>query len=55
MVMKKRLIMQSVGIMKTGSQPVRPKMAAFMGKIECKKYPKAAWNSMTREQQMQVR
>ena len=26
-----------------------------MGKIECKKYPKAVRNSMTKEQQMQVR
>ena len=26
----------------------------FMGKIKCKKYPKAVWNSMTEEQQMQV-
>ena len=29
-------------------------MAAFMGKVECKKYPKAVCNFMTREQQMQV-
>ena len=28
---------------------------AFMGKVKCKKYPKVVLNSMTREQQMQVR
>ena len=49
MVMKKGLVMQSVLIASTRCQPVRPKVAAV------KKYPKAAWNSMTREQQMQVR
>ena len=26
-----------------------------MEKVECKKYPKAVWNSMSRKQQMQVR
>ena len=26
-----------------------------MGKVECKKYPSAVWNSVTNEQQMQVR
>ena len=26
-----------------------------MGKVECKQYPKAAWDSMTKEQQMKVR
>ena len=30
-------------------------MAAFMGKVEGKKYPKAVWNYITGEQQMQVR
>ena len=55
MVAKKGLIMQSVWIAKTGSQPMWPKEAASTGKVECKKYPKAVWNSMTREQQMQVR
>ena len=54
MVMKKCLIMQPAHITKTGSQPVRPKVSAFMGKIGCKKYPKAVLNSMTKEQQMQV-
>ena len=37
----------------TRSCLVKPE-AAFMGKIECKKYPKAVWNSMTKGQQMQV-
>ena len=47
--------MQSVWIATTRSKPMRPKVAVFMGNLECKKYPKAVWNSMTREQQMQVR
>ena len=55
MVTKKGLIVQSVWIATTGSQPVRLKVVAFMGKVECKKYLKAVWNSMTREQEMQVR
>ena len=55
MVTRKGLIMQSVQIATTKSQTVRHKVLAFMGKVECKKYPKAVWNSMTREQQMQVR
>ena len=46
--------MQSVHVAKTGSQPVVSKMFAFTEKIKCKKYPKAVWNSMTKEQQMQV-
>ena len=54
MVMKIVLTMQSVHIAKTISQPVRPKVAAFTGKVECKKYPKAVCNSMTNEQQMKV-
>ena len=54
MVMKKSLTMQSAHIAKTGSQLVRPKVAAFMGKIKCTKYLQAVWNSMTKEQQMQV-
>ena len=54
MVTKKNLFVQSVHIAKTGSQPVRPKVMAFMGKIECKKYPKAVWNSITKVQQMQL-
>ena len=29
-------------------------MAVFTGKVECKKYPMAVWNSMTKEQHMQV-
>ena len=52
MVMKKSLIMQSLCNAMTRSQPVRPKVAAFLGKIKCKKYPKAVWNFMTKEQQM---
>ena len=43
MVTKKSLIMQSVQIANTRSQRVRPKVAAFRGKVECKKYPKAVW------------
>ena len=53
-IMKKSIIMQSVHIARSGSQPVMPNVAVFMGKVECKKYPKAVWNSMTKEQQMQV-
>ena len=41
MVMKKGFSMQSIHIAKIRSQPVKPKLVAFMGKIECKKYPKA--------------
>ena len=55
MVMKECASMQYVHIAKTESQWVKPKVAAFMGKIESNKYPKAVWNSMTKEQQMQVR
>ena len=33
---------------------LKPKVLAFMEKVECKKYPKAVWNSMSK-QQMQVR
>ena len=29
-------------------------MAFFLGKIECKKYPKAVWYSMSREQQIKT-
>ena len=54
MVTKKRLIEQVIHIVKTRSQTVRPKVASFTRKIKCKKYPKAVWNSMTKEQQMQV-
>ena len=46
--------MQSIHIAKTRSHLVKPKEAAFMGKVECKKCPKAVWNSMTKGQQMQV-
>ena len=51
MVMKKGPSMQSVHIVKTRSQPVRPKVVAFIGKVECKKYPKAVWNFVMKEQQ----
>ena len=47
--------MQSVHFAKTRSQPAKPKAVPSMGKIECKKYPKAVWSSMSKEQQMQVR
>ena len=30
-------------------------MVAFTGKVECKKYPKAVWNSMIKKKQMLVR
>ena len=53
-VTKKTLVMQSVRIAKTGSQLVRPKVVVYMRKIACKKDSKAALNSMTKEQQMQV-
>ena len=39
----------------TRSQPVGPKVAAFMGKVECKEYLQAVWNFMTREQHMHIR
>ena len=53
--MKKGQIMQSVQVVKTGRQPVRAKVVAFMGKVECKKYPKAVWNFINRHQKMQVK
>ena len=49
MVMKKGYQMQSIQLAKTGSQPAKTKVAAFMGKIECKKYPMAVWNFMSKE------
>ena len=55
MVMNKGPLMQSVQIAKTRSQPIRPNVAAFTGNVEYKKYPKAVWNSMTKEQHMQIR
>ena len=33
---------------------MRPNKIAFMGKIKGKEYPQAVWNSMTKEQQVQV-
>ena len=40
--MKKHLDIQSVLTATTRSQPMRPKVVAFTGKVECKKYPKAS-------------
>ena len=40
---------------KTRSQPARPKVAVFTGKIDCKKYPRALQNLMTKEKQIHVR
>ena len=54
MVTKKSLVMQSVCIAKTGRQLVKPKVVAFTRKVECKKYIKKVWNSITKVQQMQV-
>ena len=54
-VMKKGSIMQSIHIAQTRSQPVMPKVAALMGKVDCKKCPKAIWNSVMKEQQMQMK
>ena len=53
-VTKRGYTIQSIHIDKTTSQPVKIKVVTFMEKIECKKYPKAMWKSMSREQQMQV-
>ena len=53
-VTKKGVLMQSIHIAQIRSQSLKPKVVAFMEKIECKKYPKAVWNSMAKEQQMQV-
>ena len=47
--------MQSIHIAKTKSQPAKPRVAVFMGKTERKKYKRAVWNSMSREQQMPIR
>ena len=46
--------MQYIHIAKNRSQLVNPKVAAIMGKTECKKYIKAVWKSMFKKQQMQV-
>ena len=34
---------------------MKPEVVALMGKIECKLYPGALWNVISREQQKQVR
>ena len=54
MVVKNIYTVQSIHIVKTRSQPMKPRVAAFMVKIECKKYPKVVCNFMLREQQMQI-
>ena len=46
----KMVTKKSLHIAKTGSQPMRLKMADFLGKLDCKKKLKAIWNSMTEEQ-----
>ena len=46
-VAKKSYSMQSVHITKTRNQSVKPKVAAFIRKIECKKYHKTLLNSMS--------
>ena len=33
---------------------MKPKVAVFMQKVECKKYPNSVWNFITREKKMQV-
>ena len=43
-VMKKGPSMQPINIARTESQPAKPKVAAFTGKVECKKYSTAVWN-----------
>ena len=55
MVMKKGTSMQSIHIVRTRSQLVMAKVVAFMKKVEGKKYPKAVWKSMTKDQKMQVK
>ena len=52
MVTKKGTSMQSFCIAKIGSQLARHKVVAFTGKVECKKYSKAVWNSINKELQM---
>ena len=54
MVTKKSLAIQSVCIAKIISQPVRPKVVVFMQNVKYKKYPKAVWNFMNKEQKTQV-
>ena len=53
--MKKGYNMQSVHVAKTKSQLAKPQEIPFTWKIKCKKYCKAVWNSMSSEQQMEVR
>ena len=54
-VTKKGISMQSLHIAKIWNHLMKPKEVAFMGKIKCKRNPKAIWNSMTKEQQIKVR
>ena len=53
--LQKRPSVQSDHIMKTKSEQVNPKVAAFMGKVKCKKYPKAVLKFIMKKEQMQVR
>ena len=39
MITKEGNAMQSICVAKTESKVAKPKVAAFMGKIECNKYP----------------
>ena len=55
MVTKKGYAMQFTCTAETGSQPVKPKVGSYTWKIECKKYPKADWNSMSRKKKIRVR
>ena len=52
MVMKKGYNMQSLYFAKTGCKHAKPKVTR---KIECRNYPIAVWNSISQQQQMQVR
>ena len=45
MITKKGFHVQSVHIAMTGSQPAKPKMMLYMGKVEYEKYPNAMYNS----------
>ena len=50
-----QIIVPSFHIAQVRNKQVRPKVVAFMGKVECKKYPQAVWISRTEEQHMQAR
>ena len=55
MFMKKGYNMQSVCVTKTEDSQWNLKWQPLNGKIECKKYSKIVWNSMSKEQLMQVK